>query len=128
VPRYLLDSTVHIQWARGVPTTREWLLTALLGDDDLLTSAISVSEVYAGAHIGELERLAMYFGEMDVLPVSHADAVVAGRMRSNRARRGRQLHLADALIAAPALERKLTVVTANARDFEGLGIDVVALG
>lgn len=128
MPSYLLDSTVHIQWARGERTTRDWLRTALVMDDDLLTSAISVSEVYAGAHIGELETLAMYFGEIDVLPVSHDDAVVAGRMRYNLARRGRRLHLADALIAAATLKRRLTLVTANAKDFDGLGIDVLALG
>jgi predicted nucleic acid-binding protein len=38
--------------------------------------------------------------------------------------KGRPLKVADGFIAATALERDLTVVTRNVRDFAGLGVDV----
>jgi hypothetical protein len=38
---------------------------------------------------------------------------------------GRLLGVADAMIAATALERGLTVVTRNVQDFAGLGVNVL---
>ena len=46
-------------------------------------------------------------------------------MRAEYRRRGRMLHLPDALIAATAKEHGLTLATRNLCDFEHLGIDVV---
>ena len=46
-------------------------------------------------------------------------------MRAEYRRRGRMLHLPDALIAATAKEHGLTLATRNLCDFEHLDIDVV---
>jgi predicted nucleic acid-binding protein len=123
---FLLDTTVHIHWTRAVPTVRRWLRDAILSDDELFTSVVSVSEVYAGARPGELDPLSFYFHELEVLPVTHSFGVVAGRLRYHLAREGRQLHLADSLIAATAIEARCTLVTANRKDFEAIpGVTVL---
>lgn len=49
------------------------------------------------------------------LPVDISVAERAGRLR-----RDSQLRLPDALIAAMALEHRLTLLTRNVRDFEGI--------
>lgn len=49
----------------------------------------------------------------------------AGELRAEAEARGRLLHLADALIAATALERGLRLATRNVMDFAGLGLDII---
>ena len=49
------------------------------------------------------------------VPVDDAIAERAGRLRRGTSRR-----LPDALIAATALQHRLTLVTRNVRDFEGI--------
>ena len=49
----------------------------------------------------------------------------AAHFRAESHRRGRVLHLPDALIAATAKEHSLTLATRNICDFDYLGIDVV---
>jgi predicted nucleic acid-binding protein len=60
-----------------------------------------------------------------ILPITHREALQSAMMRAEYRRRGRMLHLPDALIAATAKEHGLTLVTRNLCDFEHLGIDVV---
>ena len=60
-----------------------------------------------------------------IVPASTREATEAAFMRAEARRRGRVLHLPDALIAATAKEHGLTLATRNLRDFEYLGIDVV---
>ena len=60
-----------------------------------------------------------------VIPV---DRHVAGRWASlvaEGARTGRSLPAVDSLIAATALAHDLTIVTRNARDFEGTGATII---
>lgn len=124
---FLLDSTVHIHWIRNELIVLNWLRQAIAHDDDLITSAVSVSEVYAGAHSHELFVWQRYFNGLTVVGVEHEDGVVAGRLRYDLARQGRQLHIADSLIAATAIERRATIVTANVKDFAITGVPVVVL-
>ncbi len=60
-----------------------------------------------------------------VLPVSRGEARHAALLRAEARKRGRVLHLPDALIAATAKEHGLTLATRNISDFDYLGIDVI---
>lgn len=60
------------------------------------------------------------------LPVDIEVALAAGRLEGAMLARGQNVELADILIAATAQTHDLTVVTANIRDFEPLGVDCLA--
>lgn len=53
-------------------------------------------------------------------------ALAAGQLEGAMLARGQNIELADILIAATAQTHGLTVVTANIRDFEPLGVDCLA--
>lgn len=60
----------------------------------------------------------------DIVPFTAADADRAGRIRARLAREGLTIGPYDVLIAAQAMERGLTLVTNNAREFSRIeGLD-----
>lgn len=103
--RILLDSDVLVDHLRG----RHRIVA---GSDDLHVSAITRAELFSG-HGAEERRVRRLLEPMTNLPVDTAIAERAGRLR-----RGANRRLPDALIAATALEHRLTLVTRNVRDFE----------
>ena len=84
------------------------------GKDDVHVSTISRAELFSGRGTEE-RRVRQLLDPMTELPV---DRSVAGR--AGRLRRTMSLRLPDALIAATAVEHRLTLVTRNVRDFEGV--------
>ena len=98
-------------------------------------SVISIHEIDYGIGIFPIgrrrsdldSRMAMVistFGSR-ILPIQSAEAKRAAHLRAQSRRQGRTLHLPDALIAATAKERGLTIATRNVADFDDLGVDVV---
>lgn len=59
-----------------------------------------------------------------IVPVDNDIAQRSGRLRALAAAQGRPAAPLDALIAATAMARGLTVITRNVKDFEALGISV----
>jgi predicted nucleic acid-binding protein len=107
VTRVLLDSDVLVDHLRGHRRI-------IPGRDELYVSAISRAELFSGRGAEE-RRIRRLLEPMENLPVDAAIAERAGRLRRGTSRR-----LPDALIAATALEHRLTLVTRNIRDFEGV--------
>ncbi|MEO8539089.1 MAG: type II toxin-antitoxin system VapC family toxin [bacterium] len=122
---FLVDSTVHIHWARGFGPAVDWLDGHAI--DELNTSVISIAEVYSGASPSQLDQWPSYFRQFKVIGIDEEIAVFAGELRYGLARQGYQIHLPDALIAATAILRAATVVTANAKDFVITGAQVFEL-
>lgn len=105
--RILVDSDVLVDHLRGHRRL-------IAGSDELHVSAITRAELFSGRGTEE-RRVRRLLGAMTDLPVDAAIAERAGRLR-----RGAQRRLPDALIAATAIEHRLTLVTRNVRDFEGI--------
>jgi tRNA(fMet)-specific endonuclease VapC len=56
-------------------------------------------------------------GPIVVLPFEEGDAKIAGAVRANLEASGKSIGAYDLLIAGQALQRQLTVVTANVSEF-----------
>ncbi len=118
----LFDSTVLIAHLRGVEPATE-LVRSAVASDGAAASVVSRVEIEGGMRSGERGAVARMFAALDLLPVSDAVAVEAGRLL----RRYRASHpgvdLADYLIAATATLAGAELLTLNVRHFpmfEGL--------
>jgi predicted nucleic acid-binding protein len=124
---FLLDTTVFIHQWKQDPRVVAWIEAAISANDELLTTSVNVAEVYAGAKPEDRPTWDAFFPRLSVVPISAVDGSWAGRTQYDLARKGVQVQLSDALIAAAAVARGLTVVTENSKDFVAMGIPVVAL-
>ena len=132
---FLLDTNIPSELMRPMPEPRveAWLEAA--DDERLYFSVVSLGEIVKGVSLlasgrkrRELERwlestLCPWFGAR-ILPFDEAIARRWGALSAQSERKGRKLKVADAMIAATALVRDLTVITRNVKDFAGQGVAV----
>lgn len=139
---YLIDTNALslLSNSKASPQFIDWL-QAQQRKNALYASTITLQEIEKG--IVKLERVKG--GSLDkarrlrdwieivmadfqdrFLPVDVEVALVAGKLEGATLARGLNIELADILIAATAQTHGLTVVTANIRDFELLGVDCLA--
>ena len=129
----LLDTNVLSE--AGKPSANRHVRAFLIGASDLRISVVSIHEIEYGISLlpngqrrSHLERdmaaIIATFGQW-LIPVGEDEARLAAHYRADARKRGRVLHLPDALIAATAKEHGLTLATRNLRDFNYLDIDIV---
>ena len=123
--RYLLDTNVLIRhWRRESPATQ--LVTELAArGDDLWVCSVNIAEFYAGARLGERPEFDDFLSTLECTAVTRADGVQAGQWRHDYARRGMQITLGDALVAAVVQRVGATLVTENVKDFPMPGLDLL---
>ena len=98
-------------------------LRSFLEQGEFAVSAITRLEVlgYWRLSSDEYERLHLFLAEMPLLHVTPAIIEAAIQLRLKR-----RMGLADALIAATALQHHLPLVTHNLRDFQEIeGLEVI---
>lgn len=122
--RYVLDSTVLIDYLRGRPAVHR-VADLLDQGDEPATTAINVEEIARGIRPGETPAAEALMAGLIVLPISAAAALQAGTWRREHAERGITLWQADCLIAATAAVEGAALVTGNPKDFPMTGIEVV---
>ena len=132
---FLLDTNVPSELVRPQPEPRVKTWVAAQNLDMLFISAVSFGEFRKGIILrspgkrrAELEAwietdLASLFSGR-ILSVTRSIAERWGVLEGQRQLVGRSLNVPDGQIAATALEHGLTMVTRNAKDFEGLGVTI----
>jgi hypothetical protein len=118
----MVDTDVLVEYLRGRTEAGEWLENQ---DADLMVSAITVAELFAGIK-GERETqvLDRFLLALAVLPVTEEIGRLAGQYRREYGP-SHGTGLADALIAATAIVGGLSLATFNRRRFPMLPAVVV---
>jgi predicted nucleic acid-binding protein len=114
---YLLDTNVLIGWLNGLQRPTELLRDLGRSDAALGVNAVSVAETYSGLRERDLQRAEGLFAAFDYWVIEWSVARHAGELRFAYARRGMTLSTTDTLLAAHAISRNATLITANVKDF-----------
>lgn len=115
--RLVLDTSVLIDVLRARHGRRELLAELARGGHSLATTALNVAEVFAGMRREEQAQTEVFLNALDCYELTRSAGQLAGTLKKNWARRGRTLTLADAIVAAIALEHECTLMTDNRKDF-----------
>lgn len=119
--RYLLDTNIISDLVRqphGPVAGR----IAEVGEDSICTSIVVAAELRYGAEKSTstqlAERVDLLLAALEILPLEPPADHRYGKLRHHLTRQGTPIGPDDLLIAAHALAADLTLVTANAREFE----------
>lgn len=121
---YLLDTNACIALINGKPLSVRARYEKIVDDGHAVyVSSISVFELWYGvAKSARLQansaRLETFLaGQVNLLPFATPDARAAGDLRATLENAGKPIGAFDLLIAGQALHHKLTLITANLREF-----------
>jgi len=128
VTRFLLDTTVLIAHLRGDEDVTRFLLDLVGAGHVVGVCCVNVAEIERGIRPRERKAAEALLARLAYLPTTQEAAVRAGRYMAELARRGRTLHLADALVAATARTHGAVLVTDDVADFPMRDLRVVRPG
>lgn len=113
----LLDTTVIIDAINEKKNRNASLINLAEQGHTLACCPVNVAEVYAGIRPKEEHKTAALLRSLQLFPVTFAVSELAGRLKPHYSQKGRTLAITDTLIAAVALEYRLTLITDNVKDF-----------
>ena len=121
---YLLDTNACIALIKGKPiAVRDRFQKAIDADAQVNVSSVAAFELWYGVEKSEQKevnanRLQTFLaGPITLLPFEEEDAKSAGSIRATLERVGRPIGAYDLLIAGQAVLHKMTLVTANSKEF-----------
>src|SRR5258708_2795029 len=120
----LLDTSVLIDALRHRRGRRQWLAELVRAGHSLATSALNLAEVFAGMRPHEEERTKDFLTALDCHEITAGEGEMAGKLKSQWARKGRTLTLADTMVAAVALQRGCPLAPANRQNFSLPALDL----
>jgi predicted nucleic acid-binding protein len=115
--RLLLDTSVLIDVLRLRNQRRALLAELVQAGHSLSTTTLNIAELYAGMRAGEVLATEALLSGLELYELNASAARLAGKLRITWARKGRTLALADAIVAAIAIERECSLLTDNRKDF-----------
>jgi tRNA(fMet)-specific endonuclease VapC len=122
---YLLDTNVCIALINGKPAAvRKRFQRVVQKGARVSVSTIVAFELWYGVakssqKEGNTNRLETFLsGPLSLLPFDEEDAKAAGKVRAEIEAAGRPIGAYDVLIAGQALRHKMTLVTANTKEFQ----------
>jgi hypothetical protein len=128
---YLLDTNIISELRKPKPhgAVLEWYKN--IADEDLYISAVSIGEIQAGIELTreqdkkKAESLELWLQDIsnahNILPMTGATFILWAKLMHTLSNTVRE----DAMIAATAIEKKLTVVTRNTKDFRRFKITLL---
>ena len=132
---YLLDTNVVSELSKATPNQAVVDFLNTNTNETLWLSVIVVEEIEFGLQIlpegrrqDDLRQwLTQIVEAFDgrIAPVGMIEAEWAARFQARVNQNGGDLELADALIAGTAMANDMTVVTRNAKDFDGLDVEMI---
>ena len=125
--RYLLDTTVFIDHARGNPGAAAVLERLFSESNELVVCDVVVAEALSKGLDEEIHVIGTLIRSVEYVATHPEAARWAGESRRRRGASGTR-SLADAIIAGVAHHLDATVVTRSPRDFETQGVPVLAYG
>jgi tRNA(fMet)-specific endonuclease VapC len=121
---YMLDTNACIALINGVPAAvRARFQKVTAAGAKVFVPSVVAFELWYGVSKSSREdfntkRLQTFFaGPIVILPFEEADAKLTGAVRAALEATGKPIGAYDLLIAGQALQRQLTVVTANVSEF-----------
>jgi predicted nucleic acid-binding protein len=130
--KYLVDADVLSEPTKPQPAHEviKWLRDH---EADLVISPIVLGELEYGILLlpagRKRTRLLSWFSQgakqMRVVELDGTTAGVWAKLLADLKRKGRAMPVKDSLIAATALQHRLTIVTRNLSDYRNAGVDVV---
>jgi tRNA(fMet)-specific endonuclease VapC len=121
---YLLDTNACIALINGKPVTvRSRFQKATSVGSEVFVSSVAAFELWYGVTKStrpefNQQRVGAFFaGPISLLPFDGEDAKIAGSIRAAMEASGRPIGAYDTLIAGQAVQKRLTLVTANVSEF-----------
>lgn len=115
--RYLLDTTVLVAHLRGDEEVAGFILDLISRGHLVCVSCVTVAEIERGIRPKERKATVTLLDRLAFVATTKEAAVRAGRYQAEFEKRGRTIHLADALIAGTARAHGAVLVTENIADF-----------
>jgi len=123
----LLDTSTLIDFTKGIEPLRSRIEAMLDDNEDVIVCAVTIGELYTGFTTIDVVRWEQFIRRCRYCDISLQAARDAGRERFMFARRGLQLSLPDALLAALTREQQAILVTDNLRHFPMTDIQTISL-
>lgn len=123
----LLDTCVIIDALNEKKNRRQFLRDLVEQGNILACCPINVAEIYAGMRQKEEERTARFLASLEYYPITFAVARLSGELKRNFRKRGITLSISDSLIAAAAIQHRLSLITDNVKDFPMKDLDLYRL-
>jgi tRNA(fMet)-specific endonuclease VapC len=117
VSRYLLDTTVLIDFSKGREPAFSLIHRFIQNNDELGVSPVNVAEFYSGLAASQHHVWDEFFEPLLLWPISLGAAKQAGKFRYDFARERVTLSTTDTLVAAVALKHRAVIVTSNVKDY-----------